>query len=294
MPHALVLRRVPVASGSPSVTTAAPLSIAAGEFHALMAPAPALRVSEHLYWVHHGDGSPWFAAEWLPDGTIELSTSEVNHRFLRNLPDMLQQGLRMAVQLRARLFELTDGSEVVPAGLEARLQSESGYLAQHLRRWKQATTRLGDELLAPLDFPIGPVDTVPEFLLFHLIPARPVGLAAARVAIERALPGRKAEPVGDDALVVGGPEDSDLLAKVLLRPDGEWLIWPIHGLVPFARLAPAVVGAAEAIHGEAGGEFWYAERPYAEVKEAIHSRMNGSSAAFYAWTRELTGEAKAR
>ena len=221
----------------------------------MMAGAPALRMTEHLFWVHHGDGSPWFTAEWRPDGTIELATSEVHSRFLRNLPDLLDQGLRMAGQLKARLFEQADGSEVVPAGLAARLRPDSAYLAVHLRRWKAAMEELGDKLLAPLDFPIGPVDTVPEFLLFHLVPARVVSLAEARAAVERAMPGIRTEVIGDDGLIIAGPEQADLFAKVLLRPDGEWLIWPIHGLVPFARVAPAVVEAervAELVH-EGGG-----------------------------------------
>jgi hypothetical protein len=286
MPVLLVIRRVAPRPVTP------PLTIPSAEFHALMAPAPAVRQAEDLYWVHHGDGSPWFTAEWLSDGTIVLATSEVNHRFLRNLPDLLDQGLRMAGQLRAQLFEYPEGHEVVAAGLAARLQPGGPFLAHHLARWKQAMERLGDDLLAPLDFPIGPVDTVPEFLLFHLIPAKAIPIEAARAAVEQALPGSKAEVLGSDALIVSGPEEGALLAKVLLRPDGEWLIWPIHGLVPFARVAPAVVATAEAIAAEVGGEFWYAERPYETVKQAIHERMRGPSAAFYAWTRELSGEAR--
>ena len=79
--------------------------ITSDEFHAVMSGAGSSRRSDHVYWVPHPDGDPWFAAEWKAEGYVLLSTSYSNHRYLRNFADMFDQGLRISEKLNAHLFE---------------------------------------------------------------------------------------------------------------------------------------------------------------------------------------------
>lgn len=267
------------------------------EFHALLATAPASKQSDRLYWVRHPEGDPWFAAEWKDEGLILLSTSYTHHRFLRNLGDLFDQGLRMAEQLKARLFEEASGAEVTAANVDGLLSIDGEYLRRHVDVWRKAIEALDTRVNAALEYPLGSADSVSEFFIFHVAPAREASVESMRAVLDAHLSAAKAEVINTVAMHVVGAEDEKGLAKVIVRPDGDWQIWPSHGQAPFARIATAVVEAAERVHGEVGGELLFRGRPYDDaMKREVRSRLDGLSVEVYAWAKELpeeVGEAEA-
>lgn len=76
------------------------------EFRTVMADgAPATRPDGDLWFAHPEDHSPWFAARLTQKGSVVLSCSYTNHRFLRNFADAFDIGVRIAEALNASLFE---------------------------------------------------------------------------------------------------------------------------------------------------------------------------------------------
>jgi len=260
-----------------------PSPISAEHFHALLASAPASKQSDSVYWVRHVDGDPWFAAERKAEGHVVLSASYSHHRFLRNLGYMFDQGLLIAEALQARLFEEVGGQEVTAQNFKELIDRNGSYVELQLNTWRSVMEMLDAQAKAPLEYPIGPIDAVSEFLVFHVMPERNVTANAMRSTLGQQVPGVKAELVQENAICLIG-EDDKTLAKVLLRPDGNWQIWPSRGRAPFAQLAPCVVRAAECIHAEVRGQMELCGRPFDEaLRREVRARIDGLSVDFYIW-----------
>jgi hypothetical protein len=260
--------------------------ITVDELHALMRDAPATRHGEALYRVRHPQGDPWFTAEWA-EGHIVLSTSYTHHRFLRNLGDMFDQALALAAALDARLFEEATCREVTRWNVDDLLAVNGSYLSLQAKTWRHTMEMLDNDVRAPLEYPIGPVDGVAEFLICHVEPQRQVSLEAIRDAIEQHVAGTKAETPIPNALQVLSAEGR-ALAKVLLRPDGQWQVWPSHGEAAFSAVAPAVIGAAECIRTLSEGKTHFCGRELdAPLLAEVQSRAEGLSVDFYTWTQSL-------
>jgi hypothetical protein len=265
-----------------------PISVA--ELHSLMKSAPATLEGEALYWVRHAEGDPWFAVEWKPEGHLRLSTSTTHHHFLRNLGDMFDYGLRVAGAMEARLFESVGGSEVTAENIDELLDPKGSYLAERASAWRAAIETLDTRVRAALEYPLDAADSADEFLLFQVIPKQTPSVESVRAALERDLPDARIEIVKDVAMHLVGADDEKALAKILRLPDGDWQVWPSPGQAAFARVASAVVGAAECIHREVGGELHFRGRPFDEAtRSEVRSRMGGLAVEFLAWT-EASGK----
>jgi hypothetical protein len=274
--------------GKGAPATARPITVE--ELHAVMKDALATPVGDAAYRVRHPkEGDPWCVIAWHTPGRLVLSTSYSNHRFLRNAVDMVYQGVTIARALEARLFEEAGGREVTEKNVDELMDFKGQYLALQVATFKNVNERIQTKLMAPFDYPAGPIDLATEFLIFFLTPERTSALDAVAQLVEREVPGTKAEMnASANALLVSSAEDGKWLAKVLLRDDGPWQIWPAHGKAPFARTAPAVVHCAESLARAHGGRLELRGRPYDDaLRTEVHARMTGLAVDFFAWTQSM-------
>ena len=264
-----------------------PRPITSEELQGAMSGAPATRKADHVYWVRHPDGDPWFVVEWKA-GQVLLSTSYSHHRYLRNFPDMFDQGLVLAESLGARLFEEVEQREVTRSNVDELLHPDGKYVELQAGTWRGAMDRLARQANAPLEYPLGPFDVVSEYLVFHLAPARPIEDDAVPALLERATSGVKVHAAREGtwcAIEVAGER---WLTKILRRADGQWQIWPAWGQSPFPGIAATTVAVAEELHRAAGGELRFLGRPYDDsLRESVHARLDGLGVDFYLWTQEL-------
>jgi hypothetical protein len=258
------------------------------EFHAVMYGAPAERKAGHLYWVRYPDGDPWFVAEWKPEGNVLLSTSYSSYRYLRNFADMFDQGLRIAGQLDARLFEEVDQSEITEENIDALLAPNGKYVALQAGTWRHAIEKISAGGNAPLEYPLGPFDIVSEYLIFHVVPERRVEDGSVAQSLERTLSGVKIEVAAEGAWCAVDTDGDTWLTKVLHRPDGKWQVWPAWGRSPFSRIAETTVAVAEQLHRMVGGEIQFLGRRFdAALRDEVRANIDGLGVDFYVWTQQL-------
>ena len=265
-----------------------PVPITSKELHALMEGAPAARKGDHIYWVSHPEGDVWFVAEWKDEGNLLLSTSYAHPRFLRNFADMIEQGLVIAAGLRARLFEEVGGREITKKNLDALLSPSGKYVELQARTWRHAMDQLSVEGRAALELPLGAIDVVSEFLLFHVIPEQPIADRVVTSLFEGADQEVNVIARQPGAWLVVDRDSDQALTKILRRPDGKWQLWPAWGQVPFAQLADATVTAAERLGASGPGALQLNGRTYDDaLRGEVRSRIGGLGVDFYTWTQGL-------
>jgi hypothetical protein len=266
-------------------------AITSDEFHAAMQGAPATRKADHLYWVRHPEGDPWFAAAWSREGRVALSTSYSNHRYLRNFADMFDMGLRLVRGLGARLFEEVGHREVTPTNIDSLLAPDGEYVRLQASTWRGAREQLSAHAKAPLEYPLGPVDLVPEYLLFHVVPERVVADDSIAVSLGRSRRGVTVQKADERAWRLVDAASGNGLTKVLHRSDGKWQVWPAWGLSPFAAPAQTTVAVAEQLHHVAGGEIQLLGRTFDEaLRNDVLSRLGGLGVEFYEWIERLPSQ----
>jgi len=265
-----------------------PSPITSDEFHAVMDGAPGERKSEHLYWVPHPDGDEWFVAEWKAEGNVLLSTSYSNHRYLRNFADMFDQGLRISGRLNAHLFEEVGQREITPSNIDSVLAPDGKYVGLQAGTWRAAMAQLSEQARAPLEYPLGPIDLVSEYLLFLVVPERLIGDDSVPTLLAHAQAGVNIQVAQQGAWLAVDAAGDKGLTKVLRRPDGKWQVWPAWGQASFSRIAETTVALAETLHRAVGGEIQFLGRPFDEsLRKETRSRLGGLGVDFYEWTRQL-------
>jgi hypothetical protein len=256
--------------------------ITADELHAVMRGAPATPYGEHAYRVTHPDGDPWFVASWN-DGTVTLSTSYSNHRYLRNFPDMCDQALRIAAGLKASVREEVEGKTLTTSNIDAVLAPTGSYVALQARTWRGAMEQTRSEARAPLEYPLGQIDLVPEYLVFHVTPSQGIDdEAVERVA--RDIDAVTVTRAHAGAWLVGDSVEPRGLTRILRRPDGTWQIWPAWGEAPFARIAEVTTTVAEQLAAVGQGDVKLCGLTYdGALRDDVRSRIDGLGVDFHVW-----------
>lgn len=267
--------------------TTAPLSIAD-----LPPPPDATRMPDGGYRIAHPGGGPWCVVqERGPD--IVLSTSYSNPRFLRNFADMFDLALGLATALGANVVEEVGGNLVTGANVNALLAMSGPYVALQADTFRQTQQRIGEEGMAPLEFPLGPVDLVSDYLVFHVGGAQREKVTSA---LKRAF-GARATSASDAAFLVAPPDDRGWLArtfggapapatKVLSRDDGSAQIWPTWGRT-FAECAPVTLEVALVLAAELGRPAMLGPTRCDDAFVAqMRPRLGGLGVDFYQWRAE--------
>jgi len=255
-------------------------------FVALMRSGPHVKeLDDRTWWISYPNGEPWFRAT-LDDSHALLSVCYSNPRFLRNFADMMERAATFAKALGVNAVEESGGRTFVEDDLEAMLGPTSEYVAFQARAFEGMQQRLQQEVQAMIEFPIGPFDSVPPYFAFHVVPEREVPAKKIRALLEAEFP--TIDSVADGKLMIGQRPEKGIWARlveprpvgewwarVLLRPDGQWQIWPAVG-APFSAHAPIVRRAAERIHEACGGELLFLGRPFTSaIRSAIEPFEHG-------------------
>jgi hypothetical protein len=268
------------------------IPIALEDFHALMGTAPATKSGDVAYRVRHPEGDPWFVAAWEPPGNLVLSTSYSYHRAIRNLIDMVYQGLNIARHFEARLFEEAGEEEIAAQNVDELMDVKGQYLGLHAAAFRNAMKMLDTECQAPLEYPVGPIDVVSEYFVFHVEPSRELAVDEVRAVLERQVKGAKVDVAKSqhgalaeaNALLLSDATDGKRLVKALLLNDRQWQVWPAHGQAPFSRTANAALRVAESIASETQGRATFNRRAFdGALRDAVHLRVNGLGVDFLTW-----------
>ena len=268
----------------------ASVPIDASEFHELMGNALTTRKSDALYWVRHpendGGNDPWCTAE-LEAGYVRFSTSYGHHRFLRNFADMFDLGLRFANALQAQMFD-EDGQLVTAASVDDLLEPNSEYVALQLSTWQRTLKTLDAAAQAPLEYPLGPIDLVSDYFLFHVTPKRKIESRDAADAIRAAISTASVDAIDERRLGISGNDGKRLAMALLQKTDARWAVRPAYGQVSFRRLAPATLAALDAIVRATDGSITFnGHEPDAETMTMLRGQLSaGLGLDVHLWLQE--------
>lgn len=256
-------------------------------------PPKATRQADGSYWIEHPHGEPWLVAAQSKK-SIALSSSYSHHRFIRNFLDSFDLALSIAASTGVHVFETVRGSEVTPANVNALLAMESPFVTHEIATHRATRERIGSEGLAPLEYPVGPIDLVSDYFVFHLRASAGVGGDALRAALFRGCGAARME-AGDgtgDAFLVAPVETRGFFArtfgakeapttKVLARPDGAVQVWPTwEG--PFARHAKTTLDVVETLERELGATTTHVGHPLdANRRRELRARQAGLGVETY-------------
>jgi hypothetical protein len=234
-------------------------------------------------WVKHPeDGSPWLAARLTEMGSIVLSCSYSNHRYLRNFADAMKLGVQIAGALSASLYEEVRGERVTRENLDALLDPNGSYVGLQAGAFRSAVTKLNSDPGGPLEYPLGVVDMIGEyFVCHHEIPS-----SAPETVVDLLAPLSL-------TTIPGSIEPSHLLlfsltgaavCKVLRRPDQKLQVWPFHGHAPFSECATAVLEVIERVKASYPGATTFNQHPLTEeLLQELKRRATGLGVELYLW-----------
>jgi hypothetical protein len=219
-----------------------------------MRGAPAKQRRDDLYWVRHPAGEEWVAVSWR-DGEVTLSASYASRRFARNIADAMDLALRLAGSLRAEAVEGVGDRVLDEATVDALTDVDGDYLKLQIGTWRTTMARLAESEHAPLEYPVGPLDVVPEYFALEVATERPV--AARRSA------------------------------------DDVWRVRPAWGEARFAELGPATLAAADAIHARGGGTIRFGGSVLdASLRDELEDQLGGFGVELYLWANARLASAR--
>ena len=249
---------------------------------AISGSASSQRADGDLWLRHPDDGLPWLAARLTPKGSVVLSCSYSNHRYLRNFPDAFELGLGLAEALGASLFEEVRGEKVTRSNVETLLSPDGRYVRLQVGTFESALERLHQDPGGPLEYPIGPIDLVGEYFVLHLtLPtSSPRNLAELLGAVE--LP--RAPIVMEKSHAVIPTQSGAPATKVLLRPDQRVQIWPSHGEASFGDTATTTIATLHAFEAAFPGYVTFNLEPLTPaIRAELDRRSSGLGVEFYEW-----------
>lgn len=267
------------------LAAAAPLALAD-----LPPPPDATKMPDGSYRCMHPGGGPWLIVEQRGPN-VALSTSYSNGRFLRNSMDMFDLALSVASGLGANVVEEVRGQVVTKENVDALLSVDGPYVATQASTFRATQERLQAEGMAPLEYPLGPVDLVSEYFALHVGD----GATAERVgsALRDAL-GKRLTVVSSTTFLVAPIDDRGWLArtfggaaepaaKVLVRPDGSVQVWPSWRR-PFAECAKVTLEVALLLGRALGAPVMLGtDRCDDAFVATLTPHIGGLGVDFYAW-----------
>ncbi len=262
--------------------------ITSPEFHEAMKGAPILRrIDDSTFWLRHHSGIPWLSVHYDQSGagSVVLSLSYLHYRFPEVALDAFDVGLSLAESLDADLREDIGDRKITRANIDSLLDVNGPYVAHLVNVWEVSRQNTDKDGGAPLEIPIGPVEGVSDYFLFHIVPSRTVELSSLQQSLNWRI-------VKDSAMVSNGRVVAFMLAdpnghpttKVFQRPDGIFQVHPYYWQLPFSLSAAATLRAVEALAAIVGGAVKFNGVEFSKALAGeIHSRSQGLGVEFYQW-----------
>jgi hypothetical protein len=255
------------------------------EFHRLFANEPAKALEDgKTYWFRHpAENVPCFAAEWVPisgnDGYIKVAISHLHYRFLFALGTTLSWSFQAAQSIGASLFEESGQREITPANAAQFFDPKGDFAGLLAKSWRAAISDLDANGQAPLEYPLGPIDGVSDYFVFHIRPEKTV--SHRQLVEDLAL---DTEGDIDEGVMVIDKTCKTRLTKLLVRPDGKIQVWPYYLQEPFAKIAKSTLAIASSVHAYTGGDINFGYLPLTgELRQNISQHLDGLGVEFFIW-----------
>lgn len=265
-----------------------PSRITREEFRTVLAAGSASRRRDGSYWVRYPQtGEAWFSAQWRPGtaegGEIVLSLSYSHPRFLRNWADAFDMALRFARVLHARVFEEAGGREVAQGNIDQLLDPKGRYVQVQRDLYTQVQERLGQRAEAPLEYPVGALDIVPEYFLFSLEPRNGAQLPPLSDLLGLLGPGLRVIVPQENGAGVGKPGEEQPSVQIGYSPEA-LKFRPFRGPRAFAEVAPTALAVADALAAANLGELRFLDRPLTpELRATLGQRSTGLGVEVFEW-----------
>lgn len=259
-----------------------------GDFHALMSKAPGRAHGDDTYWVSDpSDGEPWFTARYVAANDpqpshVVLSVSYGYRLFLRAMGNLVDQALRIADSLDARLFEEVKGSRITAGNVDQLFNVKGDFIRLQAETWRRGIERMDAEGQAPLEFPLGPLDAVGEYLLFQVRGGGESDLEAFRSALDDMPGDLSAEWATETAAMLHDSRAGSPAVKAMLRPDGDVQVWPYYWKEPFSVVAPHTTDVALFMGDRLGAEVTLCGQPFNNaLQREVRPQLAGLGVEFY-------------
>ncbi len=252
---------------------------------ALSALGAVFHPADGAWWVRYRkSGEPWCCVNVAPGDAplhrVELSASYSNPRFLRNMLDMFDLALTLARSLDARVFEETHGTEITASKVDAFLAKDGPFVQGQHAFFRSTQEELQTRLRAPLEFPLGVVDDVPEYLQFVIRTAEP---APSLQELCADTPDHLSAHLLEWSAILDLRERK-LPAVRIIRLDDGVLVRPYWSSLPFATLAQETFRAVDRLERRFGKETLSLQQPCGPERRAVLERhAHGLGVEYYEW-----------
>lgn len=232
---------------------------------------------DHAWWVrypreHSAAGAPWFSVFTTPRAGplrhVELSACYSNPEFMRNMLDMHDEGFRLARRLGGSLFPEQRNELKTFADVTAFLDFDGPFVTSQFDFFRSGQEALRNTSHAPLEFPLGVIDTVPDYFRFDLrMPDVPTTLDELAPGLPAHLVARES-PAGEVLLLMKGGRVP--LVRVILFEDGV-IVRPAWSRSQFATMARATLETIESLQRYFNAEVTY--RGHGDQRVALSAEL---------------------
>lgn len=260
------------------------------DFELLMEGAPLrAKLEDGTRWFWHPSGVPWLSAQFhelsKENTYISLSISYSHNQFLRVWSSAFELALRMAKNIRARIFEDSNFFEVDSSRIEELLSPHGDFVTAQAKFWEQNVTMINSQMKAPLEFPFQGHDAVTDYFLFFLEPEKEISTAEIAKKLKLNV---SAGSLSTDRFAIEDAKDGSVLSRILIRPnDNAWQIWPFYWMEPFSRVSRETIDLAKGLHAELGGKLFFRDQLFTdELQQEICDHIDGLGVEFFLWWQE--------
>lgn len=235
------------------------------------------------WWVRYRQtGEAWcvihFVAGQDPLHRVELSTSFSNPRFMRNMLDMFDLALTLARCLDARVFEEAHGTEITASNVDAFLARDGSFVTGVHAFFRSAQEEIQTTSRAPLEFPLGVIDDVPDYLQFVV---RTTGPSLQDLCADT--PDHLSAHLLELSAILELRERKIPVVRLIRLEDGV-IVRPYWSSLPFAVLAQETFRAVERVERRFGTETLYDQQPCGPERRAVlESHAQGLGVEYYEW-----------
>lgn len=240
---------------------------------------------DRAWWLRYAKtGEAWCCVHAEPgDGPlrrVELLASYSNPRFLRNMLDMFDLALTLARCLDARVFEESHGTEITASNVDAFLAKDGPFVQGQRAFFRATQEELQTRLQAPLEFPLGVIDDVPDYLQFVIRTSEP---APSLQELCADTPDHlSAHPLERSAIL--DLRERKLPVVRLIRLEDGVLVRPYWSSLPFATLAHETFRAVDRLERRFGKETLYLQQPCGPDRRAVlEQHAQGLGVEYYEW-----------
>lgn len=252
---------------------------------ALTSLGASFHAPDGAWWVRYRkSGEAWCSVYCGPDDgpllRVEISASYSNSHFMRNMRDMFDLALTLARCLDARVFEEIHGTEITASSVDAFLARDGAFVQGQRAVFREAQEEIQTRSRAPLEFPLGVIDDLPDFLQFAILTEEP---APSLRDLCADTPDHLSVHLLERSAILQLRAREMPVVRVIRLEDGV-LVRPYWSSLRFADLARETFRTVERVERRFGRETRYFQRACgAERRAVLELHAQGLGVEYYEW-----------